>query len=470
MISTDDFLFASEIKALLANHSVTREPNHGWLYRFLMKGAVDWDEQTAFKGIFSLLPGHNMTINSDGSRILSKYWDLTNSQRVIHEPASQFRDLFEDAVRLRLLRSDVPVGSCLSGGLDSSSIVAIACSSMNHPMKTVSAEYAEPDCNETRFINMMAETFPIKSDRFTPTAKNFWETLESITWHLDEPSGAYGIYSQWFVFRAMAKQVRVALDGQGGDELLGGYYYYFESYLNDLFNLALKKRSRDALDRFWAVLEEAEILTGIDLYQRLERHYFPSSNGQTIFFPEYNETFGSNSRSEMLSDGPFADDLNQTLYHTFSRTSLPALLHFEDRISMAFSVEARLPFLDYRLVEYCFSLPSFWKIQDTTTKRVLREAMKDLLPKEIVQRRDKKGYATPMAQWFRNELRASVEELLSSRSFRQREILDPKRVLAKFHEHAEGRADHTWQIWRWISMEMWFREFIDSHEKALPSP
>jgi asparagine synthase (glutamine-hydrolysing) len=454
------FLFASEIKALLASGLIAGKPDMHWIYRFLTRGAVDWDERTAFEAISSLMPGHNMTVDPAGRMRTEAYWDPTGAAPTEDDPTETFRALLHDAVRLRLIRSDVPVGTCLSGGLDSSSIVALACASREAPVETFSAEYKEPDCSEGHYVDLMATSFPIVSRTLHPTAERFWETLERMTWMMDEPSAAYGTYTQWFVFEEMAPHVRVALDGQGGDELLGGYFYYFEAYLNDLFNQALASRDEGILRRFWHELGDAERLTGIDLYKRLQKHFFPSRNGHDLLSPAFSREFGGASPAELHFDTPFSEDLNRTLYWSLRRTSLPALLHNEDRMSMAFSVETRLPFLDYRLVEFCCGLPASWKIQGTTTKRILREAMKDLLPRALVERRDKKGYATPLAQWLRNGLRGDVEALFRSERFRSRKILDPEKVLQKYRRHLDGE-DHTWEIWRWISLEMWFRRFID---------
>ncbi|MBN1104520.1 MAG: asparagine synthase (glutamine-hydrolyzing) [Deltaproteobacteria bacterium] len=458
----DAFLFASEIKALLASALVPRNPDMNWIYRFVTRGAVDWDERTAFEGVSALLPGHNMTVDASGRVTITAYWDLSGGESWLEEnPSGPFRTLLADAVRLRLTRSDVPVGTCLSGGLDSSSIVALACGTQDAPVQTFSAEYADPDCSERYFVDLMERAFPISGKTLLPTSEGFWSILDEITWYLDEPSAAYGIYSQWFVFQEMARHVRVALDGQGGDELLGGYFYYFESYLNDLFNHALSHRDETLLLRFWKELSEAEALTGIQLYERLKRHYYPSRNGHDVLCASFCRDFAFASPAELHFDTPFSEDLNRTLYWTLRRTSLPALLHYEDRMSMAFSVEARLPFLDHRLVEYCLTLPASWKILGTTTKRVLREAMRDRLPRELVERRDKKGYATPMARWFRNELRLGIEDLFTSASFKSRGILDPEKVVRKFRQHLRGERDYTWEIWRWISLEMWFRRFMD---------
>lgn len=460
---TDDaFVFASEIKALFVDHLVTAEPNHRWIFRFVTKGAVDWDDSTAFNSVYSLLPGHNLTIESNGSISQTRYWNLADCAEDEESAEHTFRNLLDDAVRLRLLRSDVPVGTCLSGGLDSSSIVALACNHLNTSMKTFSADYSDPDCTERHYIDLMAQKFPIQSHIFSPCPNSFWDTLDRIVWHQDEPFTTYGVFSQWFVFEEVAKQVRVALDGQGGDELLGGYYYYFESALNDLFNRALASRDQAVLKQFWTTLEEAEELTGINLYDRLRRSYYPALKNRDLFTLDYEREFGSFSEPENVSDKYFSEDLNQTLYCTFRRTSLPALLHNEDRMSMAFSVEARVPFLDYRLVEFCFNLPASWKIHGTTTKRLLRHAMKEILPDELIGRRDKKGYATPVARWLRNGLREDVKELIRSDAFTQRGIFNQEKVLGRFNDHVRGHSDYTWEIWRWISLEMWFREFIDT--------
>lgn len=460
----DCIVFASEIKSLLAGGFVKPEPNYNWIYTFLTKAAVDWDETTAFKSILSLSPGHNLLVFEDGRLEKTRYWTLAPKETDQQNPVEQFYELLNDSVRLRSLRSDVPVGSCLSGGIDSSSIVALASAFSENTINTYSAQYHEPEYSEQYFVDLVSNKFPVHIHTIIPTADDFWETIRKIIWFQDEPTPVNGIYSQWFLFQEAQKKVRVMLDGQGGDELLGGYHYFFEAYLIDELNRFLENRNQTAFNQFQRVYEDIRNLTGIDFFPRLKRSYFQPPKGEDVLQEDFCDDVYRRHPPDLRFARQSTDEVNNTLYWALMRTSLPALLHYEDRNSMAFSVEARLPFLDYRLVEFCFSLPGKWKMQGTTTKRLLREAMGNVLPDELVNRRDKMGFATPMGNWFRSDLFQRIEDLFSSQSFIDRGIMDHKKVLEKFHRHAAGEVDHYWEIWRWMNLEIWFREFIDNRQ------
>jgi asparagine synthase (glutamine-hydrolysing) len=464
------FIFASEIKAILKICPDERQPNYQSIHHFLSTGMHDDSQQTFFKNIQQLLPATCLKISSQGSKQW-KYWQLEKAEdnfSIEENPYEQFLYLLKDAVRLRL-QSDVPVGTCLSGGLDSSSIVCLATEIVQQPMHTFSSIYEEEAYNESFFANLIINQCKTKSLFINPKTDDFFETLSKIIWHQDEPTYASGIYSQWHVMKLAAGNVKVLLDGQGGDEILGGYHSFFLPYLADYVRHSLSPKN-------WIKL--AQLLTEIRSIKALSNQILPKlllalispqlvhgvekfvDKKRAAINPEFEKSF-SKGRYYPSIKKPFKSKLNNWLYHTLTQASIPALLHYEDRNSMAFSIESRTPFLDYRLVEFMFQLPFDYKIKNGMTKYILRKALEGILPPEIVNRKDKKGFPTPDALWFRGKLKDEVRDLLASSSFKNREILDRKKALHVFEKHCQGKMDYSWYIWRWINLELWFREFID---------
>jgi asparagine synthase (glutamine-hydrolysing) len=478
-----NFYFGSEIKAILAVAREAARPNYPYLYHFLPSGTLDDGEDTFFEGVKQVLPAHSLIIDSTGSRMVNHWrYDPDAAKRTYDyaHPGETLRALLLDSVKLRL-RSDVPVGTCLSGGLDSSSIVALAHQIMPQPVKTFSCLYEDSDCNERRFVDILnhfADTDPYP---VSPGGHDLFDILPKIVSHQDEPTAGPGLYSQWHVMATAHGKVKVLLDGQGGDELLGGYFTYFDAYLSSLLKDFSKTKKPIYLSSFLQSIREIRRLTGKPYFLRhLERHLpavlktlvrrtmdhsraiVPQSMrvAPRVLHPDF---VAAVQGHEIKRDYPAVldNDLNNALYWHLVRQSIPALLHYEDRNSMAFSIEARTPFLDYRLVEFCLGLPYDMKIRHGTTKYILRKALERDLPPEISQRKDKMGYPTPMARWFRTIQKTNVEELLFSDEVRRRKILNPDGVKLQIDRHNRGEVDASWEIYRWITMELWFRRFID---------
>jgi asparagine synthase (glutamine-hydrolysing) len=259
--------------------------------------------------------------------------------------------------------------------------------------------------------------------------------------------------------------IKVLLDGQGGDELLGGYSYFYRSYFHDLFNEMIKDKSEKSFRRFQKHLKEVSLIKSINLSGLLKSDYVSRPVNDSLINRDLLLSFGEKELNRPLKK-KFNNLLTDHLYHATTRTSLPALLHFEDRNSMAFSIEARTPFLDVRLVEAVFSMSSEWKINGKETKRVLRHGMKNVLPNSIINREDKMGYNTPICRWLRNGWKGSVSDILDPSRIKRRSILDPDLISEMWQEHLGGVKDHSWQIWRWITLDRWFEIFI---ENGIPS-
>jgi asparagine synthase (glutamine-hydrolysing) len=460
------FAFASEIKALLDLASRPRV-NPAGLARYLAHGLADEAAATCFDAIFSLPAAHSLTLR-DGRLELRRYWSLPGEAedegRGDADWESAFLELVTDSVRLRL-RSDVPLGVCLSGGLDSSSIVALASRLEGREVAAFSVLYDEAGLAERSFVEAVTRAFPLRAAAVSPDGRDLFGTLASIVWHNDEPSTSVGQYSQWHVMRlARDHGVKVLLNGQGGDEILAGYERYVTTHTRE------RMLRGDLVGAARSLAGEARMRGG-GLRGGLKRVVYPITprplregyrrmlGGRTIaadfLTPELLAAAGEVSEDFRSLRDHLATDL--------TALSVPALVHAEDRCSMAFSREIRLPFLDHRLVELMFRMPSRMKIRGGVTKHVLRQVMaREGLPAPVASRQDKKGYPTPMGRWLRTSALDETRALLGSDSFRNRGLLDVPRALATLEEHASGAADHTALLWRWINVELWFRRFVDA--------
>ncbi|MCA9792411.1 MAG: asparagine synthase (glutamine-hydrolyzing) [Candidatus Eremiobacteraeota bacterium] len=497
------FSFASEPKALLDDPN-SRGLNPRTFIRFLGEGLVDDEPETFFERV-QVLPAAHRLVVTDSSLRMDRYWrleelvdpdlaalrvrqwvenpaplsprfeaappDYLESDARLDEAAEAFRNLLTDAIRLRL-RSDVPVGTCLSGGLDSSSIVCLASQLIDEPMRTFSSVYPQDDCNEKPFIDKVVAGCSTVATTVEPTAAELPEIFARLCWHQDEPTAGPGLYSQWKVMEAAHSQVTVLLDGQGGDELLAGYHHYFNDYLTTLAN----KLGREGESKLWVEVEAIEALTGRpheEVASRALRRarrprilkLFNKERPGVVKPPKtvHSELAAAARRFDQRRTSPevtYSEVLNQKLYNDLTQHSIPALLRYEDRNSMAYSLEARVPFLDHRLVEFCFMQPFEHKIAPPHTKVLLRRAMDGYLPPEVMQRRDKMGYPTPASHWFRGPLAGWVRETLSSPSFAGRGLLNPAECLKILERHLAGE-DRSWELWRFLAVEYWMREFID---------
>jgi len=467
-------IFASEIKCLV--ELLKPGPNYQAVYVFLTEGLVDGLEDTFFVGVKRLPPGcyARLVLGSRGFEVV-RFWDCrpdAELERLAEaEVVEKFRFILEDAVKLRL-RSDVPVGTCLSGGLDSSTIFYFAARHYTGGrMNAFTAYFADEggDFDERRFALQVAEECGGVPHLVNPRAEELFAKLERIIWHLDEPCKAMGVYPQWHVLELAQDKVKVVLDGQGGDELLAGYHTYYEYYVRDFIRSLFKElqlwRLGQLTSEFLPVLRLTrkgllwEIFTGEfvpESIRRIKRHILPPEDRFSFLAPEFAESYALNEQPPRWSRGELANKL----YGDLCRDMLPALLRYEDRIGMAFSLEARVPFLDYRLVELVLGLPDHFKIRRGWTKYVLRRAMDGLLAETVTWRKDKKGFPTPTSVWFRGRLKGEVQELLQSPSFLGRGIFQPRRVGEILERHVSGREDLDWLLWRIITLEVWFRVFF----------
>jgi len=452
LITENYFVFASEIKAILAFGLSTVEPNDRAVFEFLTYGLVDHLNETFFKGIHRLMPGEYLLIDESGGCQSNRWWHLEHNDSPC-DITSTFRDLFRESVKIRL-RSDVPVGSCLSGGLDSSYVVSQMADLIN-PVNTFSAVYGPGQRgDESEYIDLVVEKTIARKHTIIPSADGLVEDIDKILYHQEEPFGSTSIFAQWKVMElAKERNVTVLLDGQGADEQLGGYYQYFGIHFANLF-----KRLR------WGRLTRA-ILDYIKLHQNSKVFkyavYFALPQRIQIKTRKLEIPLASAFRKKHSDHLPpvLCRDTNE-VFCQYMEFNLPQLLRFEDKNSMAFSRETRLPFLDYRLAELIYSLPFEKKIDGAITKKVLRDAMDGMVPERIKQRYDKMGFETPEASWFRNELESFITSILFSDAFKRRKYWEPKAVQKLYNKflHGDGESNILWRI---ICTELWIRSFID---------
>ena len=474
--------FSSEIKQFAVLPGWRARMNGQRAYDFLNWALIDHTDETLFEGVFQLPAGSMLEIDlargastapKAGGRLPTQRWYRVEPRPYsgsLEDAAREFRRLLVDSVRLRL-RADVPVGSCLSGGLDSSSIVCIMNELLRaqdaHALqKTFSACSAIARFDEREFIEEVVRSTGTDAHYVCPSLDELFPALDRITWHQDEPFGSTSIYAQWNVFKlAAGNQVKVMLDGQGADEQLAGYQNYFAArfggLLRDLrlIELAREMRAADRVHRYtlsWGMKQALNNVLPEYLRQPLRR--LAGKPGiETSWFDL--GRLGAVPRDPFLAaGGAKAASVREMSLAQLSATSLPMLLHWEDRDSMAHSIEARVPFLDYRLVEFVLGLPDEHKIGGGMTKRVLREAMRGLLPERVRTRVDKMGFVTPEEFWVREENPGRFRAALAEAIDLSHGIIR-KDVMSLLERTIAGKEPYSYLVWRCISFGSWLKAF-----------
>jgi len=461
LLTNNSFSFCSEINPLL--RLIDKQPTADTqsIFDFLVFNRTDQTENTFFKEIKKLQHGNKVLVKN-GKVTFSKWYDLkkeVGKAKGFNSP-DEYKQLFKSAIELRL-RSDVPIGVCLSGGLDSSSIVSILLKELNFSdVNTFSAVYNKGQYgDETEFINEF--TLHVKNMHYiSPDAISLQNDLLDFVKAHGEPIPTTGPYAQFKVMELAKGKAVVTLDGQGADEELAGYHYFFGFYYKDL----LKQFKLVTLIReMFFYLKIHKSLYGIKTFF----YFLLPEKVKTKFrvneFNYLNESFAKAHEAQNSIAGNIygSGSLKDALLDHFEY-KLEHLLKWEDRNSMFFSLEARVPFLDYRLVERTLATKSDKIIKDGVTKYILREAMKSVLPEKIRNRRDKMGYGTPEDEWFREPAwQKIVQEIINSQSFKQRNLVDVEKANELYKKHVNGSVNVSKEIWKWVHLELWFREFID---------
>src|SRR3954468_5716671 len=481
-LAGDRLLFGSEIKAILESGLIRAEANEEALPELLSTRYLSGTE-TLFRGIHRLQPGHTL-IFENGQISIRRYWDIPagrNSEEVggLSQAAivRRFRDLLEEAVRIRLM-ADVPLGMFLSGGLDSSAIAALMSKMIDRPLQTFSVAFKQRAFSELDYARQVARAIKADAHEIVIDDQDFFGALPQLIWHEDEPVAHPSSIPLYFVSALAREHVKVVLTGEGSDELLAGYGKYPRAL--DNWRAGAAYRLLPAPMRKWMAGTVVPNVPGtIGRYAARSFLGMPRTP-EAMFFDNF-AAVGLRRQSTLLSPrlakmatverayGPsraFFDLPNgrsttlDRLLYTDMKTYLVELLMKQDQMSMAASIESRVPFLDHRLVEFAAGLPPRMKLRRFTTKWILREAVRELLPAEILTRK-KMGFPVPFGIWMRGPWKDVARDVLLDVRSRQRGIIEPAAVERLISAHAAGATEGGDAIWSLLNLELWYRTHID---------
>ena len=481
--------FASEIKALLKARAVRGEINYRAITDYLANHATS-GEETLFNGVKRLLPGHTL-LWRDGQIKIERYWDVRftpeteETRKSDADYIEEWRELFRESVRLRLM-ADVPLGMFLSGGIDSSAIAAMMSGMVSDPIKTFSVAFMEREANELEYARMVARAFKTDHHEVVVSPEEFFAALPNLIWHEDEPIAHPSSVALYFVSRLASEHVKVVLTGEGSDELLGGYERYRKTIYNLAFGAryqsftpaALRRVVSNSIERLPATSKARQKLlrTFLCVDPDIESIYFdnfavfPRAMQSRLLTPETRERIGEEALDpyrevRTVLEQTDARTLLDRLLYADTKTYLHELLMKQDQMSMAASIESRVPFLDHKLVEFTARLPERLKLRGWTTKYILRESMKGLLPDPILKRR-KMGFPVPVGAWFRGNYSHMIDDYVLSERALERGIFDAKVVRKLVAEHRAGAGNHSERLWALLNFEMWLRRFVDGEERS----
>jgi asparagine synthase (glutamine-hydrolysing) len=472
----DQVLFASEIKAIRASGVYRGGVNWKVASRFLIEGRLDDTIESFYEGIESIPSGSAFELDVKGAWKSWMYWDLNQIHCAnIENPADEFAELFEDAVHLRM-RSDVPVGVCLSGGLDSTSILCAATRDWAQSSQSTSGPlrafcYMAKEFDESRYIS---DTLAMTGAQFAELQtgpRELWDSLRRMLWYQDEPVHSMTAVVGYHLMNLVAARgIRVVLNGQGADETIGGYFSFFSDYWRELLSrgqwvhamaeirthVKIHGGRSDAHAKDVAMRLLVSLLHQVPMYRALARtRHMRKVQSHPWFTEDFTACFIGEDLPRVVNQ------LNGVMKESVTSSPLPLYLRIEDRNSMAHSVEARLPFLDYRLVSLSFSLPAHWKVRGPWNKFILREAMRGRIPESVRARPDKMGFPTAGQKWFANDLYEPMADLLSSRAVRERGIYNVQAVLTDLASHKRGQIDAHHDLFHLAEFEI-MTEFAKS--------
>jgi asparagine synthase (glutamine-hydrolysing) len=480
-------LFASEIKAILESGLVAAASNDAVLSEVLATRYTSGTE-TLFKGIHKLLPGHRLVFEQGQVRI-EKYWDVPldgpdpelealGDQAIV----MRFRDLLQESVRLRLM-ADVPLGMFLSGGIDSSAVAALMAREVNRPIETFSVAFADRRFSELEYAREVARAVGANSHEIVIDDTDFFGALPRLVWHEDEPIAHPSSVPLHFVSALAREHVKVVLTGEGSDELLAGYGKYPRALLNwraggiyeRLVPAGVRSTVADTIvPRLPGTVGRYARRSFLAMPRRPEAMFLDNFAGMPMRIQREllaPSAIGGNPYASSLEyfERVNGSTLNGLLYADV-KTYLVELLMKQDQMSMSTSIESRVPFLDHRLVEFAARLPDRLKLSGFTTKRILRDAIRGLLPERILTRK-KMGFPVPFSGWVRGAWHSVAQDVLLDRRARERGLVNPTAVSALLDAHRSGRRDAGDSIWALLNLELWYRTFIDGDGiQTLPTP
>jgi asparagine synthase (glutamine-hydrolysing) len=470
-----ELLFGSEIKAILAAGGVRAALNEQIVPEFLATRFVSGKE-TFFRGIYKLLPGRTLSWSPREGRKERRYWSLPSeepdSSGVFADEARDLRETLGATVRSHLM-SDVPVGLFLSGGIDSSGLAGLMAPMLREPLRTFSVGFDEREANELDYARLAADAVGAEHREIVVSSREFFERLPQLVWHEDEPIAFPSSVPLYFVSRLAREHVKVVLTGEGADELFLGYNRYRVTAWNDRLGQVYSQLVPGPVRR--------EVSRRMTVLPRAARRYAGRSflslqvNPRTLFFENF-AVFSDALRERILAaqgdiaSDPYAEGLRcygeasgdalQRMSATDLQTYLVELLMKQDQMSMAASIESRVPFLDHALVEQVVRMPSSLKLRGWHTKAVLRKALDTVVPRPILSRR-KMGFPVPVGRWLRGPFWPLVEEFILGPRAAARGLFAPESLKQLAFEHQSGCANHSDRLWLLMNLEIWHRVFID---------
>jgi asparagine synthase (glutamine-hydrolysing) len=474
------FIFASEIKAILQHPNVARVLNRMALKDYLyFKYPVG--DKSFFKDIFTLEPGHYLTVE-DGKMNVCRYWDLNfngENRNGIESVTEQLYEVLDESVRLHMI-SDVPLGTFLSGGIDSSSITSIC--SQNYPGKLSTfccGAENEPENSDLKYAGKVSKTLGTDHHELILRPEDFGNFMKKAVWHLDEPGGGTTAIPGYFVAKLARENVKILLSGEGGDEVFGGYEFYIKYFIETNFMRFNSGRSISQFQLFKYLPKYLGMVRSRELFLRsLSRGILPKKKDYIEIRPhldptkyfriisdDYLHDVSGYDPIENVHEKYLQDNGNKTFVDKIQyldiKTYLYRILHIYDRMCMAVSLENRVPMLDYKLVEFGTTIPVAYRFYGLLPKFPLRMCLKGRLPDDVIERK-KAGFSLPVGAWFRHELKDMVHNIIYSRNAKNRGIYNFNEIDKLWRQHLSG-VNHTERIWSLISIELWHQLFIDKN-------
>jgi asparagine synthase (glutamine-hydrolysing) len=460
--NSDYFAFSSEMKPLISLLGNSPEIEKEKIPYFIIYGNRLNTCKTYIKNIHSLPASHYLLLKNS-SPVIKRYYDINpdvnpdvNLPENEEELKNKIVDILSDSIKLRF-RSDVPVGTCLSGGFDSSSIVSLSSRLNLNRLKTFSAVWDDKECDESKYIDIVNAEYKCIPHKVTPKAEDFEKTFNELNYFQEIPTEGPGLYPQWYVMTKAKGNVKVLLDGQGGDEVFGGYFL-MGAYLRGIIKDGKMLSLFSEFNHFLRFLNKQGI-------HSFTHWLFPKQYGK-IARTNLSEKFRIIKKSVLAEidkeslnfdlDPPkkFKSYVNNLSYHFITNMTIPSLLHYEDRSSMAHSLESRVPFLDYRLVETGLNLKPRFLSNRNVSRPLFRKALQSYLPKEIANRKDKLGYPTPFEKWTKTGLKDFINDKLTGNpNSLIYEYIDKNQLEQNLLKHYKGTKNFSWEIWRLLSLE-----------------
>jgi asparagine synthase (glutamine-hydrolysing) len=481
-LSPESLAFGSEIKVVLAAGTQPKF-NRNVLPEYLAFGYVSGSE-SFYQGIVKLMPGHTMEVSLNGQVSIEPYWDLpVTEQDSSHDECyyiEKYRDLLEQAVQSHLM-SDVPLGVFLSGGIDSSAVAALMTKLRRAPVETFSVGYAEDQYSELPYARVVAQHLNSIHREVLVSREQFFEALPQLIWHEDEPIAWPSSVPLYFVARLARDRVKVVLTGEGSDETLGGYARYaftlknasLDRYYRGVFPNAVRRVVRNRIQNSaWISANVRRKLAHTPLAR-------DGNSWASLYFDNFLCAFSEQEQhgllldeiaAEFTSGAPYESSLEywerssgemlHRLLYTDIKTYLVELLMKQDNMSMAASIESRVPFLDHVLVEFATNVPRRFQLHGLSGKQILKKAVEDLLPREILYRK-KLGFPTPWSRWLKGPQLQEIRDLLLEPRSMDRKLFKRAAIERLFDEHKAGQIDHYDRIWRLLNLELWHRICIE---------